>query len=307
MNAVSRPASVPVLSPSTYAELERFATIAAKSEFVPREYRGRPADVMLAVQLGSELGLAPLQSLQNVAVINGKPSIYGDALLAVCLASPVCERVDEEVEGEGDAMLATCIAQRKNKKPVVGRFSVDDAKRANLWGKGGPWTQYPRRMLQMRARGFALRDAFPDVLRGLIAREEAEDYPGRTLEAVAEPAASHAPTAAPSVDIGGNGDGLPVAGELTREPDGEEQERRQMAALKWCQQAIRRFEAALNDADLAQLDARHVARYEALKAYPTVLAAYDRARIDAWERVAPDAPDVVERIAEAGADRLSAG
>jgi len=185
MNVVTRPASVPVLSPSTFAELERFATIAAKSEFVPREYRGRPADVMLAVQMGSELGLAPLQSLQNVAVINGKPSIYGDALLAVCLASPVCERVDEDVEGEGDAMLATCIAQRKNKKPVVGRFSVEDAKRANLWGKGGPWTQYPRRMLQMRARGFALRDAFPDVLRGLIAREEAEDYPGRTLEAVA--------------------------------------------------------------------------------------------------------------------------
>ena len=307
MNAVTtRPASAPVLSPTTFAELERFATIAAKSEFVPREYRGRPADVMLAVQMGSELGLAPLQSLQNVAVINGKPSIYGDALLAVCLASPVCERVDEDVEGEGDAMLATCIAQRRNKKPVIGRFSVDDAKRANLWGKNGPWTQYPRRMLQMRARGFALRDAFPDVLRGLVTREEAEDYPGRTLEAVAEPVVTPQPAPTP-VDAGGNGDELPVVGELTREPEPEEQERRQMAALKWCQQAVRRFEAALNDADMAQLDARHAMRYEALKAYPTVLAAYDRARIEAWERVAPDAPDVVERIAEAGADRLSAG
>ena len=116
---------------------------------------------------------------------------------------------------------------------------------------------------------------------------------------------------APSVDAGGNGDALPVGGEpdpaLLRRVEQEQQERRQMAALKWCQQAVRRFEAALNDADLAQLDARHVARYEALKAYPTVLAAYDRARNEAWERVAPDAPDVVERIAEGGADRLSAG
>ncbi len=52
-----------------------------------------------------------------------------------------------------------------------------DAKRAGLWGKGGPWTAYPKRMLQMRARGFALRDAFPDVLKGMISVEEAQDYP----------------------------------------------------------------------------------------------------------------------------------
>jgi hypothetical protein len=57
------------------------------------------------------------------------------------------------------------------------QFSVADAKRAGLWGKSGPWTQYPRRMLQLRARGFALRDAFPDVLKGLVTAEEAQDYP----------------------------------------------------------------------------------------------------------------------------------
>jgi hypothetical protein len=67
----------------------------------------------------------------------------------------------------------------------VVQFSVTDAKKAQLWGKGGPWSQYARRMLQMRARGFALRDAFPDVLRGLITAEEAQDYP--TPEPVREP------------------------------------------------------------------------------------------------------------------------
>jgi hypothetical protein len=57
------------------------------------------------------------------------------------------------------------------------KFTVADAKKAGLWGKTGPWTQYPKRMLQMRARGFALRDAFPDVLKGLVTAEEAQDYP----------------------------------------------------------------------------------------------------------------------------------
>ena len=64
------------------------------------------------------------------------------------------------------------------------------AKKASLWTKPGPWQQYPDRMLQMRARGFALRDTFADVLRGLISREEAEDMPSPpppTIEGRAEP------------------------------------------------------------------------------------------------------------------------
>jgi hypothetical protein len=83
-------------------------------------------------------------------------------------------------------MVAFCRAKRRGQDAVVeSRFSVDDAKRAHLWGKAGPWTQYPSRMLQLRARGFCLRDAFPDVLKGLITVEEAKDYP--TTEVV-EPA-----------------------------------------------------------------------------------------------------------------------
>jgi hypothetical protein len=54
---------------------------------------------------------------------------------------------------------------------------MDDAKAAGLQGKQGPWTQYPKRMRQMRARAFALRDVFPDVLRGLPVAEEVMDIP----------------------------------------------------------------------------------------------------------------------------------
>jgi hypothetical protein len=102
------------------------------------------------------------------------------------MASPVCESVTETIDGEGDNMVATCTAKRRGyEKPTVVRFSVADAKKAGLWGKSGPWTQYPRRMLQLRARGFALRDAFPDVLKGLVTAEEAQDYP--TTPATPEP------------------------------------------------------------------------------------------------------------------------
>ena len=182
-----------ILRPSTFTELANFATMASKSSLVPQGYRNKPEDIMLAVQMGSELGLAPMQAIQNIAVIQGRPAVWGDALIGLCRASAVCEDIVERTEGEGDAMVAVCVAKRKGATPVTVRFSVADAKRAGLWGKQGPWQQYPVRMLQMRARGFALRDAFPDVLKGIVTAEEAQDTPadgetfaGPTIEARAE-------------------------------------------------------------------------------------------------------------------------
>lgn len=165
-------------APATITEAIQFSEMLASSQMVPRAYQGKPQDIMVCVQWGYEIGLAPMQALQNIAVINGKPSVYGDAAMALVQASPVCEDVEEYFENEGTANpVAVCVAKRKGRKPVVSKFSVDDAKRAGLWGKQGPWQAYPKRMLAMRARGFALRDAFPDVLKGLITAEEAQDFP----------------------------------------------------------------------------------------------------------------------------------
>lgn len=165
-------------APVTLDEAMRFSDMLSKSQMVPKAYQGKPEDVLVAVQWGKELGLAPLQALQNIACINGKPSVYGDAAMALVQASPVCEDIEEYFENEGTPNpVAVCVAKRKGRKPVIAKFSVEDAKRAGLWGKGGPWQAYPKRMMQMRARGFALRDAFPDVLKGLITAEEAQDYP----------------------------------------------------------------------------------------------------------------------------------
>ena len=165
-------------APTTLSEAMTFSDMLANSSMVPRAYQGKPQDILVCVQWGMEMGLAPMQALQNIAVINGKPSVYGDAAMALVQASPVCEDVEEFFEGEGTPNpVAVCVAKRKGRKPVTARFSVEDAKRAGLWAKQGPWSAYPKRMMQMRARGFALRDAFPDVLKGMITVEEAQDYP----------------------------------------------------------------------------------------------------------------------------------
>jgi hypothetical protein len=58
---------------------------------------------------------------------------------------------------------------------------MEDAEKAGLKGKQGPWTNYPKRMLQMRARSWCLRDVYPDVLRGVHVAEEAQDLPEKDV------------------------------------------------------------------------------------------------------------------------------
>lgn len=164
------------LSPRSLEEAMHFADMLSNSGLVPKDYIGKPGNILVAIQWGMELGLKPMQAMQNLAVINGRPSLWGDAVLALVLASPVCEDVIEFYEGTGDDYAAVCIAKRKGKEDKSARFSLKDAKTAGLAGKQGPWTQYRDRMLKMRARAFALRDQFADVLKGIPVAEEISDY-----------------------------------------------------------------------------------------------------------------------------------
>lgn len=168
--AIQRVGSGFALAPSNMQELFRFAEMVAASDLVPKDYRDKPGNVAVAIQMGGELGLSPMQSVQNIAVINGRPSLWGDALLAVCL--PHLDTFEESDDGT----VATCVATR-GKRRVSTTFSMEDAKRAGLAGKSGPWTQYPARMRKMRARGFTLRDICADILRGIHSAEEAQDIP----------------------------------------------------------------------------------------------------------------------------------
>lgn len=145
----------------------------AGTSLVPQNFRGKPNDILVAIQMGKEVGLEPMQSLQSISVINGKPAMYGDSLLALCRKHPDFEDMIEV----GDDKKATCTIKRKGQTPVEKTFTIEQATRAGLTHRSPVWKAYPERMLQMRARGFALRDAFPDALGGLISNEEAMDYP----------------------------------------------------------------------------------------------------------------------------------
>jgi hypothetical protein len=195
------PARVPVaagprgLQLNTLEEMWRFSQYVAKSGLAPKGMQS-PEAVFVAIEMGAEIGMTAMSSIQNIAVINGRPAIWGDALLGVCKASGVFdeEAFSETISNTGEHREAICTVRRlPNGKPCTRKFSVVDAKAAQLWGKAGPWQQYPARMLQLRARAFALRDTFPDVLRGFRMAEEAQDY-------IDVPSVAASPAAAASLE-----------------------------------------------------------------------------------------------------------
>jgi hypothetical protein len=186
------------LTLNTLPQLREFCQVLAKTSMVPKAYIDRPDDILVAMLHGQEIGLPHLQALQSVAVVNGIPSIYGDAALALVRSSGKLEDFDEYilVDGlrqdgpfpilkyaeEGRSIVAYCMSKRIGmSRERVTTYSVDDAQRAKLWLKKGnngfetPWCTVPQRMLMWRARGWNLRDNFGDVLKGLAIYEEAMD------------------------------------------------------------------------------------------------------------------------------------
>lgn len=173
MALAAKPAQAFDLSPQTFDQALTFANYLADSDMVPKDFRGKPGNCLIAMQWGNELGMKAIQAIQNIAVINGRPALWGDAVIALVRSSPVCEYVQEADDGH----TSTCKVKRRGEPEQYRTFSMDDAKQAGLLSKQGPWTQYPKRMRQMRARAFALRDVFPDVLRGMPVAEEVMDIP----------------------------------------------------------------------------------------------------------------------------------
>lgn len=153
------------LVPQTLDDVYRLANAVAQSGLAPQQLK-TPEAITVAILTGLELGLPPMFALNKIAVINGRPTLWGDAIPGILWSRGFKLREWQD----GDA--AYCEVTRPSGEMITRSFSVGDAKAAKLWGKQGPWQMFPDRMLAMRARSFAARDGAADVLGGLYVAEE---------------------------------------------------------------------------------------------------------------------------------------
>ena len=163
-----------LMEPQNLQEAMQLADMLANSNLVPKSYQGKAGDVLVACQWGSEIGLKPLQALQNIAVINNVPAVWGDALVALVRGSGLCEYIKQD--WDPSTKTAICSVKRRGEPEETRTFSEEDARLAGHLNKD-TYKKNLQRMLSIRARAFALRDVFADVLKGLKVAEEVEDYP----------------------------------------------------------------------------------------------------------------------------------
>lgn len=233
-------------------DLWRFAQYVSTSGLAPKGME-KPETILVAIQLGLELGISPISALQNIGVINGRPGIYGDAALALVRASGLCESYEQKWDGLGDKRKAIVTSKRFGAEPQTHEFGVEDARRAGLWDKAGPWKQYPDRMLLFRARGFNLRDNFGDVLKGMRMTEELAD----TLVTTVHPA--------PGRYSLRNGSGR---AEYSTPPEPTESESRaEMAMRELVESLTDRLEHAETEVQFQSVGAELVEHREALGVY----------------------------------------
>lgn len=182
----------------TFEDCWRVSKLLSSTDFVPFAYRGKPEMAFAAIMMGHELGLGPLQAMQGIAVINNRPSVWGD--LALALAQRHRDFVDCIETFDARTFTATCTVKRRGKSDKTATFSLDMAKRAGLTNKRDtPWQTYPERMCQMRARSWAMRDQFSDALRGLSIAEEVNDFVNGT--SVVVPSEYLPPPSAPAAPV----------------------------------------------------------------------------------------------------------
>ena len=161
------------LMPQTFEQKYQMASVLVKSGLIPQGLN-TPEKVCVALQWGHELGLSPMVAVNNVAVINGKPTLSADIMAAVAKRAPEYGGIEwiKNTDTEAECKITRILANGKTES-ITSRFTIDDAVKAGLAGRD-VWKKYPKRMLKHRCLSYGLKDMFPDILAGLYTPEEME-------------------------------------------------------------------------------------------------------------------------------------
>lgn len=170
-----------VIAPRTLDEVMTLAEKIAKSGLLPEALRNKVPEVMMQIMAGQELGLAPMASLRAFSIINGKPVMGADAMVAVVLGSGKCEYFRRV---SGSDKEATYVTKRKGEPEAKCTWTMEMAKIAALHQKDN-WRTFPRAMLAARAKSDLARDVYSDILAGVFTADEvAEDRETRIVDAI---------------------------------------------------------------------------------------------------------------------------
>jgi len=155
--------------PRSLAEVSSLAEVLAKSTLLPDALKGKAPDVVVQILAGQELGLAPMAAIRGVHIVQGKPVLSADTMVALVLGSGLCEHFSCIEDTEQRVTYET----KRRGSPHVQKvsWSVEDTKKAGLNTKDN-WRLHTRQMMKARCKAILARDVYPDVLAGVYDPDE---------------------------------------------------------------------------------------------------------------------------------------
>lgn len=149
----------------------QYAEALAKSNLLPESYRQQPANVLVAIELGASLGLAPMTAINGINVIKGKPTLSASLMAALVRRAGCTLRVNVTGQGQQAEAVATLIRPDDKEFTFEARWNWARAQQAGLTGSRN-WQAYPASMMKARAISEVCREGAADFLSGVVYTDE---------------------------------------------------------------------------------------------------------------------------------------
>lgn len=179
----------------TIGEQKDIAALYAQSTLVPEAYRNKPADVFVAVTLGQSVGISPIQSLSEINVIKGKPTMSASLIAAQVRKAGHKLRIEVNENPGKECAICTIIRRDDPDHPFVSKRDRAWAQRMGLLNNAN-YIKQPATMLKKRAITDCARDACSEALCGIdYTPDEMSDFDDveAKVEETVEPAKSVKP------------------------------------------------------------------------------------------------------------------
>jgi hypothetical protein len=167
-------------SVQSFDHAQRVAKMLSSSSLVPETYKNNIQNTMIALEMANRIGASPLMVMQNLYIVQGKPSWSSSFIIASLNNSKRFSALRFELSGEGDDYGCTAWAKDLTTKEKLEGPKVTWAMvKAEGWlGKpGSKWKTMPELMFRYRAAAFFGRLYAPDILMGMHTQEEMQDIP----------------------------------------------------------------------------------------------------------------------------------
>lgn len=165
-------------TPVNFDHAQRVAKMFSTSSLIPKDYQNNVANTMIAMEMATRMGANPLMVMQNLFVVQGRPSWSSSFIIAALNACKRFSPIRFKMNGEGKELTCIAWAYDLDSKEVLEGPEVSIAMaEAEGWlqKNGSKWKTMPGLMIRYRAAAFFGRLYAPDILMGLLTTDEVQD------------------------------------------------------------------------------------------------------------------------------------